>query len=212
MEAILVEKQHCDSVGNALARAFMEDPINCYVLPDEQRRWKLLSWMFPRWVRTMSRHGVSYTTPDFAGGALWRSPDLGLWTWFWDQILAGMFLAPFKLYPGELYRLQKVHGEATRRMRKSLATPHWMLDVLGVLPERHGQGVARCLVSPVLARADAQSLPCYLITNKEKNIAIYNRFGFEVIEQGLLAGTDLMFYEMRRPAPANSTARKESSQ
>ncbi len=199
MEAIRIQEEHAEVVGQALTEAFMDDPINCYVLPDAYRRQKLLAWMFPRWVRTMARRGDAYTTTDFAGGALWRSPGLNMWIWVWDQIRAGLLLAPFKLYPGELWRFYKVHKEATWRMRKSLTEPHWVLDVLGVTPARHGQGVARCLLAPALALADKQRLPCYLITNKEGNIGIYNRFGFEVIQSGLLPGSAVMFYEMRRP-------------
>lgn len=200
MEAIPIQRENAEAVGNSLARAFMDDPLNCYVLPDEERRWKLLSWTFPRWVRTATRPGNAYTTPDFAGGALWRSPDLGTWIWIWDQLRAGILLAPFKLYPAELLRFGRVHGEATRRMRRSITSPHWVLDILGVSPDRQGQGLSRCMLSPVLAEADAQNLPCYLITNKTSNITIYRRFGFEVIEEGLMGGTDVMFYEMRRPS------------
>ncbi len=202
MEAVLIQEEHAKAVGQALADAFIDDPINCYVLPDAQRRRKLLAWIFPRWVRVMVRRGNAYTTSDFAGGALWRSPGLSTWIWVWDQMRAGLLCAPFKLYPGELWRFHKVHGEATRRMRRSLTAPHWVLDVLGVAPARHGQGVARCMLAPTLSLADKQKLPCYLITNKETNIGIYNRFGFEVIQSGLLPGSAVMFYEMRRP-PSN---------
>lgn len=200
MDAMPIRREHTEAVGNALARAFMDDPVNCYVLPQETRRWKLLSWGFPRWVRAVAQRGTAWTTPDFAGGALWRAPNLGTGVWIWDQVRAGLLLAPFKLFPSEFLRFRKVHAEATRRMRTSITTPHWVLDVLGVSPDRQGQGLSRCMVSPVLAEADAQGLPCYLITNKASNITIYRRFGFEVIEEGLMRGTDVMFYEMRRPS------------
>lgn len=198
MEVIQIRDGHAQFVGIALAKAFLDDPVNCYVIHDEERRWKLLSWMFPRWVRTVSRHGHGYTTSDFAGAALWRSPQLSTLNWIIDQVRAGLLLAPFKLFPRELLRLQKVHREATRRMQNNIKTPHWVLDVLGVSPEHQGCGVARLLVTPILHKADEQKLPCYLITNKDKNIAIYNRFGFEVIQEGFLKGTTLPFYEMRR--------------
>jgi GNAT superfamily N-acetyltransferase len=207
MEVIPIQKEHAEAAGHALARAFMDDPVNGYVLPDAKRREKLLHYAFPRWVWGTARRGHAYTTSDFAGAALWRSPELSVWIWVWDQFVAGLWQAPFKLYPAELLRLRRVHGEAMHRMRASITSPHWVLDVLGVSPESQGQGVSRRLVTPALAKADAQNLPCYLITNKSSNIPIYNRFEFTVFREGLMAGTDLMFYEMRRPALSDRTGK-----
>lgn len=199
MEVIPIQHQHLEAVGDALTRAFMEYPINRYVLPDAERRRKLLLWTYPRWVRSMMFRGEALTTSDCAGAALWRNPESGLWSWLWDQVRAGVLQAPFKLRPGELWRLCKADAEATKRMRRNITSPHWVLDLLGVPPERQGEGISRKLLEPTLARADAQGLPCYLITNKEENIAIYGRFGFKVIEEGFMSGTDVMFYELRRP-------------
>lgn len=203
MEAIPIQQQHLEAVGEALTRAFMDYPADCYVLPDEERRRKLLLWTYPRWIRAMMHGGEALTTSDCAGAALWRSPESGLWRWLWYQVRAGLLQAPFKLRPDELWRLVKVDAEATKRMRRSLRTPHWVLDLLGVAPEHQGRGISRRLLEPTLARADQKGLPCYLITNKEENVAIYSRFGFEVIESGLMSGTDVMFYELRRPPLEN---------
>ena len=208
MNAIPIKQEHAEAVGQALARAFMDDPVNTYVLPDPKRREKLLQYAFPRWVWGVARRGHAYTTPDFVGGALWRAPEASLWMWVWDQVVAGLWQAPFKLYPRELLRLRKVHAEAMHRMRASITSPHWVLDVLGVSPDRQGQGVSRRLLTPVLNEADAQDLPCYLITNKASNLAIYNRFGFNVIQEGLMSGTDVMFYELRRPPLSDRTGKE----
>ncbi|HOH28662.1 MAG TPA: GNAT family N-acetyltransferase [Candidatus Hydrogenedentes bacterium] len=203
MEVIPILKEHAEAAGHALARAFMDDPVDSYILPDPARREKLLHYAFPRWVWGTARRGHAYTTSDFAGAALWRSPELSVWIWVWDQFVAGLWQAPFLLYPKELLRLRQVHTEAMNRMRASITSPHWVLDVLGVSPDRQGEGISRKLLEPALARADAERLPCYLITNKEKNIAIYGRFGFQVIKKGLMSGTEVMFYELRRPALLN---------
>lgn len=203
MEVIPIQHQHLEAVGATLTAAFMNYPVNCYALPDAERRRKLLLWTYPRWVRAMMFRGEALTTPDFAGAALWRKPESGLWKWLLDQLRAGLLQAPFKLRPDELWRLVKVDAEATKRMRRSLRSPHWVLDLLGVAPEHQGRGVSRRLLEPTLAQADVQGLPCYLITNKEENIAIYGRFGFEIIEEGLMSGTDVMFYELRRPPLKN---------
>ncbi len=199
MEVIPIQNAHAEAVGHTLTDAFMDYPVDCYVLPDPERRRKLLLWTYPRWVRAMLAAGEALTTSDFTGAALWRRPESGLWRWLWYQVRAGLLHAPFKLRPGEFLRLGKVNAEATKRMRHSLTSPHWVLDLLGVAPEHQGQGISRRLLEPTLARVDAQGFPSYVITNKEENVAIYGRFGFKVIEEGLMPGTNIMFYELRRP-------------
>jgi GNAT superfamily N-acetyltransferase len=52
--------------------------------------------------------------------------------------------------------------------------------ILGVGPEWQGQGVGSQLLQSVLARADADGVPCYLETGTEPNLRFYRRHGFEV--------------------------------
>lgn len=200
MDTVAIREEHVEAVGAALAGAFMDDPAACHILPDGERRRRVLFWMYPRWVRALARRGESHTTPAMEGGALWRPPDTGVWAWNWDQVRAGLLLAPFILRPGELLRFRAFHADAMRRMRRHVTSPHWVLDVLGVSPDRQGCGVSRRMLSPTLSRADAQNLPCYLLTNKEQNIAIYGRFGFSVLCGGTLPGTNVRMIEMRRPS------------
>jgi len=56
--------------------------------------------------------------------------------------------------------------------------PHWYLMLLGTDPLVQGKGAGGLLLQPALDRADAEGLPCYLETQKERNLAFYGRFGF----------------------------------
>jgi GNAT superfamily N-acetyltransferase len=58
--------------------------------------------------------------------------------------------------------------------------PHWYLAVLGTDPPRQGCGVGSSLLEPVLSRCDAEGLPAYLESSKERNVPFYARHGFEV--------------------------------
>jgi hypothetical protein len=44
-------------------------------------------------------------------------------------------------------------------------------------------------------------MPCALDTNIDKNVAIYRRFGFEVILKDKLPGTEVTSFIMLRKAP-----------
>jgi GNAT superfamily N-acetyltransferase len=76
--------------------------------------------------------------------------------------------------------------------------PHWFLAAIGVMPDRQGQGLGRRLIEPTLARADAHQVPCYLETQAEKNVAIYQRLGFRVCWTGTPKGHPVAVWAMRR--------------
>ncbi len=48
-------------------------------------------------------------------------------------------------------------------------------------PALQRQGIATRLLRPMLARADAAGLPCYLETENAANIGVYQRHGFHVV-------------------------------
>ncbi len=86
--------------------------------------------------------------------------------------------------------------------RQLVDGPHWYLWALGVAPERQGQGIGGALLAPILARADAEGLPCYLETQTEANVAFYARRGFEVLAADELPGQPVsvpMWYMAREP-------------
>ena len=156
MEVIPIQNAHAEAVGHTLTDAFMDYPVDCYVLPDPERRRKLLLWTYPRWVRAMLAAGEALTTSDFTGAALWRRPESGLWRWLWYQVRAGLLHAPFKLRPGEFLRLGKVNAEATKRMRHSLTSPHWVLDP--ALHRASGQGYQTAGTDPVDAQVSRKPI------------------------------------------------------
>jgi ribosomal protein S18 acetylase RimI-like enzyme len=95
---------------------------------------------------------------------------------------------------GDFMELMSTHHQ------RLVPDPHWYLMILGVEPERQGQGIGSALISPTLARADADGLPCYLETAKEQNLAFYRRHGFEVRhEDDIPGGGPRMWMMIREP-------------
>jgi hypothetical protein len=56
------------------------------------------------------------------------------------------------------------------------------------------------LLRPVLERIDRERVPCYLETNVAKDVAIYERFGFEVVSEDRMPGTEVISFAMLRKA------------
>jgi hypothetical protein len=53
-------------------------------------------------------------------------------------------------------------------------------------------------MQPVLARADADRLPCYLETMNEKNVLFYEKYGFRVVRDGEVPRHGLRAWAMLR--------------
>ncbi len=82
-----------------------------------------------------------------------------------------------------------------------LRRPHHFLAILGVEPEMQGKKVGSALLRSLAARADADGLPCYLETDQERNVRIYERHGFGVTSEHVLTElAGVRFWLMLRPA------------
>jgi ribosomal protein S18 acetylase RimI-like enzyme len=162
---------------DVLARAFDDDPVPNYLFPGDRRRRMGLRRFFSVQLRHMYRgRDEVWTTDDLGGAALWAPPDKarpGL-----SELLHLLPVAPF------LTGLGRRAPDAGRLLaavdRARPRETHWYLATLGTAPDRQGQGIGSSLVRTVLEKVDAQGLPAYLESSKERNLAFYARFGFEV--------------------------------
>ena len=84
--------------------------------------------------------------------------------------------------------------------------PHWYLASLGTAVGRQGTGVGSALMRPVLEHCDAEGMPCYLESSKERNVPFYRRHGFEVVQEAPLPGDGPPIWTMwREPRPVSET-------
>lgn len=70
---------------------------------------------------------------------------------------------------------------------------HWHIGPIGVDVDSQGQGVGRALISSFLAMADEQRSPAYLETDVDRNVALYETFGFTVTGQENIIGINNRF-------------------
>jgi len=70
---------------------------------------------------------------------------------------------------------------------------HWHLGPIGVDPELQGRGVGKAMLGSFLDMVDKQGSPAYLETDVEKNVLLYESFGFKVISQADFEGVKNRF-------------------
>jgi GNAT superfamily N-acetyltransferase len=191
-----------DPAARLLGRAFQESPNFVSLWPDPRRRARALPPLMRAGARDALRHGEVHTAHvegALAAVACWlppgrhhMSPGRRLRA-FPDALRAGL------VSPGAIGRLSAL-GATIERLHP--ADPHWYLAVLGVEPPLHRRGVGGALLRPVLDRADAERMPCYLETPTRDNVRFYERLGFAVVEETpLLPGGPVNWTMLRPPAP-----------
>ena len=72
------------------------------------------------------------------------------------------------------------------------------LQVIGVAPAHQGRGFGGKLLRALIERCEQTGMPLYLETETERNVSMYQRFGFRVVKQIVLPVIDLPMWEMVR--------------
>jgi ribosomal protein S18 acetylase RimI-like enzyme len=168
-------------LSHALGRAFYDDPVSIWIMPDDKARTAHLSKFFA----TVARHhhlaggGVEVARggPTIGAAALWDPP--GRWKQSAREQL--MMLPSFIFGFGPRLTTSRKLGALLGQMKQQHPEePHWYLAVLGSDTVVRGKGYGHALMQSRLDRVDAEHAPAYLESSKYANIAYYQRFGFEV--------------------------------
>jgi GNAT superfamily N-acetyltransferase len=194
---VRVGPDHLRAVVDVMTRAFHDDVVLSYLLPDASQRPRLGPALVAIPVRHCFRRGQVYSTADVVGAACWLPPgvSLGLWQLLRPEIIG----TGLKLGWQGLNRFGALLSLAERAHKTYAPRPHWYLAGLGVEPSRQGQGIGSRLMQPILNRADESSLECYLETQSERNLPLYERHGFKVVHQGTLPHGPSLWFMLRPP-------------
>ncbi len=166
-------------VARALAQAFYDDPHFRWFVRDDTKRMRALERGFSTFIsRIWLRPNEGYTHEQLIGAALWMPPN----TWHTSP------LAQLLVLPAIVRNLRA----DTPRLLKALTfiekkhprePQHWYLPIVGVTPAWQGRGYGAALLRAVLDRCDADRVPAYLEASSARSRDLYERSGFEAIEE-----------------------------
>lgn len=195
---IRLNKTAAREASQTLARAFYEDPFSLYAFPDIKEREIRLPYMNEISIRYGLRYGEVYTTSEkLEGVAVWMLP--GKWMMSTGGLLLSGTLNPIirmglkaelKMMP-----LDKIMED---KHKKLAPFPHWYLALLGVDPQYQKQGYAGKLLRKMFEKIDSDGLPCYLETETERNVEMYQHFGFKIIDEYILTTAGIRIWAMLR--------------
>ena len=181
-----------------LAKAFADDPFFTYVYPDATERRAKLPYLSEYFLRYGLRYGQAHvTSPQLEGIAVWmRLKKVSMP--FWKVIISGGIWSALKLGRRAMQKLGTLSRYIDDKHRKLVPVTHWYLSLLAVAPEFQGRGYASKLMRGMLPRINEEGLPCYLETESERNVPIYQHFGFKVIDEFIIPETTVKVWAMLR--------------
>jgi GNAT superfamily N-acetyltransferase len=172
-----ITERDVDELARVLARAFEDDPLSGYMFPSDRARLGRLRRFFRlQLTAVFLPRGEGYTTDAIEGGALWVPPVHGR-PQLSDVVTQLRLAALVGRRMPAAGRLIALLGSRHPRSQ------HYYLGTLGTEPARQGHGIGSALLAPVLERCDAEGIPAYLESSKERNVPFYARHGFVVTEE-----------------------------
>ena len=208
MEPLLrLKRRQVDSASRVLARAFKCDPICVAFFPDASKRVQQNYHLMRHSIRYNMRYGEVYiTSPKLEGVALWQL-EASMKEKEQEQEQQDKFRrlylnwVNFGWWVGlgkGLEWVKTLYEPVFSTHAELVPMRHWYCKTIGVDPNFQGQGFGSRLLIPMLARIDMEQLPCYLDTNTEENIGLYERFGFTVVKRYAIPGSDVINWSMVR--------------
>jgi ribosomal protein S18 acetylase RimI-like enzyme len=190
-------------IGTVQARAFVDDPLQMWAIPDDGARLGLLEQMFTVLGRAVNvPGGDAYTDAGRDAAAFWVAPGS------YDAALpaeAATDLAALgeAIGPDVMRRLGAAH-EAMHAAHPR--EPHWYLQGIGTDPPARRRGLASALIRVVTERADRDAVPCYLESTKAENVGLYEHHGFTVTGTLAIPGGGPTLWTMWRNPQAQTSS------
>jgi ribosomal protein S18 acetylase RimI-like enzyme len=186
-----------NKAAEVISRAFHDDPLYSYIIPDESERRRLFPYIFKAYIWYCLQFGEVYaTSPNLEGITLWlpskfayitpeRSKECGDEVFFY--MLGKKYLERLSVtsHPNE------VHEQLIKE-------PHIYLMVIAVDPKFQRKGFGGKLLLPMLDHLDRNNLKCYLDTNKKSNVLFYQNFGFRILKEFEIEDTKIINWSMLR--------------
>ena len=182
-------------VGAALADAFRDDPVFAWLIPTNvsRRDARMLAFFTSMSRSYLRRNKNVYVVGDGEAAALWSAP--GAWALPFGEIVRET-PAALNAFGSRIARALRTQLQVESAHPKEPA--HWYLGYLGTRSDAQGKGVGSAMLRHVLDEADAAATPAYLESSNERNLTLYQRHGFEIVEEIRALGEGPRIWRMWR--------------
>jgi ribosomal protein S18 acetylase RimI-like enzyme len=196
---VKADASSAEAVAQDLAAAFVDDPLfNWFSRTDGRRDAARLNFFRFFMQALVLPSGETLRPASGGGAAIWMGSETQGPNTLSEELQALpvlLGLTGWSRFP-RMLRLRGVMDKAHPMER-----PHAYLWFLGVTPEAQGHGIGSRLLKAKLDELDDSGTPAFLETATERNVALYRRHGFDVINQYRPAPDGPQMWAMWREAP-----------
>lgn len=185
--------------GEILADAFLHYPLMLHAFEghtEESRRRGLLQ-LYTRCASGAARYGGVIVNDTNDGALIWlpgRNFPLALP----QEIRSGMGLIPFTVGLRPTLRLVRHDGISEGWVRQHAGEKMGYIWCLGVAASQRGKGYSRALINIAIGQMRAQGMDSFwLKTEDPRNVEIYKRLGFELMNEMVVPSSGIQSWAMR---------------
>ncbi|MHA2181873.1 MAG: GNAT family N-acetyltransferase [Promethearchaeota archaeon] len=191
-----LNKKDIKKAADVLVSAYTEDPVMKKIFKEEDMR----RIQFEVMLKFCIKYGSVFAPTDNFEGVMALLPhDKGDMT-VPRIFLSGGFFLSLKLM--KFRKMMEQNIKAIEEVKKNLDIgPYIYLFVVGVQLDFQGKGFGGKMLRAVVEKADIEGKPIYLETQTEKNVSLYEKYGFYVYKKkDLQEPMNLPFWFMIRDA------------
>jgi GNAT superfamily N-acetyltransferase len=190
------------AVVGMLTRAFYDDPLFGFLLPDLVQQTKGLMGFMQGGVIDAVPFGEVWVAHaengKIASAAVWLPPE------GYPRGVRREFRTVYRSFPAFAHAGKRVVASMrllaeVDKAHHALDEPHYYLAILGTDPLYQRTGAGSTALQPVLDKCDEQGMPAYVETQKEENLAYYARHAFELTRKIEAKGCPPVWTLWRKP-------------
>jgi GNAT superfamily N-acetyltransferase len=183
-------RERLSVLASLFGRAFVNEPMMCWPMGESRDRTEQFTTCFAYFLELALGLGLVVEAGKANGAAVWIPPGrLEVWAGHpWNQARIHALTDDGGSRYDAFWRWVDAHSP-----REKL----WQLDSIAVDPSLQGRGIGGTLIQAGLARARTDGVGVFLSTGTERNVSIYRRYGFRMVESANAPGGGPLVWFMR---------------
>jgi hypothetical protein len=190
----LPTKSDTEIITQMWTSAFLNYPLYKQIIPDDDKRKKLL----PFFMKTIIRYALKYgtlvaTSPDIEGAVFYLTPDqlpISTWKMIKSGALKTLLKWPWKCSS----RFMKITNFQDEKLNIHAPQPFTYLANGAVRQDKQGMGIISRFVKSIIIDMDNKGIGCYCETFKKSNAKLYNNLGLKLVAEYSVPDTELTMY------------------
>lgn len=197
-ELYIAKKEDVDRLSAVAADSFLSYPLHLWFTEKEKNLYKNNFDILKITLKAMLDNCLIYADSEQINGFIAVLPMDFKGTKPISFIATGGAKLFFREGFGILRRMLTYENYAMSLKAKYNDCADFYIYSLSVKQSEQGKGIASRLLLPLAELCNAENIGCYLETNNEKNVALYEHFGFELVERGVVPKSDVQHFGMLR--------------